>query len=438
MLEASDILALVGQRLTADGYAGTTTPAKVLYLGLTSRLLPRPVNFAVTGPSAVGKNHAIGTVIPLFPSSAYYDLTGSSPLALIYTKENFEHRYVIVGEAAALHQDGIGASMMRGLVWGNKLSYDTVIDGEPVHLEQVGPTGLITTTTKHLERELATRVWSVVISDDAMQTREVMRAIARKLSGRHQPEPAGLLSVEQFRAAQEWLVVAGERQVVIPWGEALQELLSDREVRMRRDLTQLMTLIEAHALLHQRNRERHADGRVVATLEDYAAVRALVEPVFAGSVSSGVTKEVRATVEVVAKLTPSAGDVATISSVAAELNMSVSGTWHRVGKAIRGGWVVNLETRRRQPARLCAGEPLPDDVPALPEPEVVAERHAKERQDQPDFDSNVQTGPQLQVQQAHNVAASFERLNETLGRDATLQAGGLGLETDVPPLDGDD
>jgi hypothetical protein len=40
-------------------------------------------------------------------------------------------------------------------------------------------------------------------------------------------------------------------------------------VRQRRDFGQLLTLVRVHALLHRSSRECDAEGRIVATLEDY-------------------------------------------------------------------------------------------------------------------------------------------------------------------------
>ena len=45
--------------------------------------------------------------------------------------------------------------------------------------------------------------------------------------------------------------------------------MGDVAVRLRRDFSVVLSLIKAHAILHQATRERDADGRIVATLADY-------------------------------------------------------------------------------------------------------------------------------------------------------------------------
>jgi hypothetical protein len=52
-------------------------------------------------------------------------------------------------------------------------------------------------------------------------------------------------------------------------------------VRLRRDFRLLLSLIEAHALLHRERRDRDEQGRIVATRDDYATVRELVADLFA-------------------------------------------------------------------------------------------------------------------------------------------------------------
>jgi hypothetical protein len=373
VLDAPNILALAAERVKADGYAGVPDAPKIIFLAITSRLQERPLNLCIEGSSAAGKNFAVQVSARLFPASAYHDLTGCSPRALVYSRETFEHRTLIIAESAALHQDGIGASIMRAVAWDNRIVYETVIDGKPVRLEKEGPTGLITTTTHELEPELSTRLWRVPIPDDAEQTKSVMKATATRFAGI--TVPAGNVpSLVVFQAAQQWLAVAGVRDVVVPFAIALAFLIQSREVRMRRDFTQLLTLIQTHAMLHQCTRDRDADGRIIATISDYTAIRDLVAPVFAGSVSSGVTDQVRAAVTAVATMTQHQGDEVTVSALADDLGLSPSGAWYRVRRALAGGWLINLERRPHHPARLEVGDPLPEDLPVLPEPEQVLER----------------------------------------------------------------
>ena len=82
----------------------------------------------------------------------------------------------------------------------------------------------------------------------------------------------------------------------------LAELVPPIAVRLRRDFKTVLMLIRAHALLHQASRLKDEQGRVVATLEDYAAVRELVADLVAEGVEATVKPEVREVVEATARL----------------------------------------------------------------------------------------------------------------------------------------
>jgi hypothetical protein len=367
VLEAGNVLELVGDYVAKAGYAGSVTAPKVIYLSLTSRLLDRPVNLAVTGQSAVGKNHAVRTVLPLFPKSAYHEVTGASPLALIYNPESFAHRMVIVAESSALHHEGVGASMIRGLAWDHRLVYETVIDGKHVQLNKPGPTGLITTSTRDLDRELATRLWTVAIADTRQQTRAVLGSLARSAGGTALPPP----DTAPFVAAQRWLEAQEGNQVIVPYAERLAGLLPDREVRLRRDFTQLLNLVRAHALLHRVSRRQDPQGRVIADIADYMVVRDLVAEMFTATV--GVAREIRETVEAVVALLDGrpAGSTVTVTEVEAKLDLAYSTTWDRVKRAVGKGLLVNSETRKRHPAQLRIGEIMEPESEGLPRPELL-------------------------------------------------------------------
>jgi len=73
-------------------------------------------------------------------------------------------------------------------------------------------------------------------------------------------------------------------------------------VRLRRDFETLITLIEAHALLHQARRNRDLEGAVIATYEDYATVRGLVSDLLADAVERAVPSTIRETVDAIGLL----------------------------------------------------------------------------------------------------------------------------------------
>ena len=65
--------------------------------------------------------------------------------------------------------------------------------------------------------------------------------------------------------------------MTIPFAEKLS--FPARTTGDRRDNAKLLTLVAAHALLYQRQRDQDREGRVVAAVADYEAIFGLVRPV---------------------------------------------------------------------------------------------------------------------------------------------------------------
>ncbi len=384
ILADPELIERIEQAIRDAGYAGDTTPPMIAYLGLTSRLLMRPLNLAFVAPSSAGKNRAIDAALALMPASAYHLEKAGSARALVYGDESYEHKTVVVAEADSLPDDGSAASAIRSIASDNEMTYDTVekgSDGKFVvrRIVKPGPTGLITTSTKPLPYQFDTRTLTVTVADTPGQTRDVMRAHAASLNGiAREPD------VAEFIALQTWLEVEGCRRVTIPYADLLAETVPADHVRMRRDFRQLLTMIEAIAVLYQQQRETDADGRIIATLDDYGRARTLLMDVFQVAVSGGVTAAVRDTVNAVHRVYH---DVPlTKQEIADELKLSKDTAWHRIKRAISLGYLSNDETRKGRPAQIRPADPLPDDRPALP---TVAELEARVS-DRPEIDSTVQ------------------------------------------------
>jgi len=358
-------------RLIADlaisGLYGEDRTAKLLYLALTSRILSRPVSIAVKGPSSAGKSHTVESVLKFFPESAYYTLTGMSQKALAYLKEPLEHRFLVLFEAAGMG-GGFATYCIRSLLSEGCLRYETVQktrdDGwKSVRLEREGPTGLITTTTRvGLHPENETRLLSVTVNDSPEQTQAVMNAIA--------VASQNTVDLAPWLALQNWLQGCGGR-VTVPFGRQLAKLTLPVAVRLRRDFTTIKNLIESHALLHRATRELDDDRAVVATVDDYAAIRELVTDLISEGVEASVPVTVRETVQTVEDLNPEHPDGVGLSALCEALQLDRSAVCRRVAQAEKDHYLINQEERPGRPSRLILGDPLPEDVQVLPQPEAL-------------------------------------------------------------------
>ena len=282
------ILDCMASELERSGLVGEQRAAKLIYLVLTSRLLEQPICAGIKGPSSAGKNCVAGHVLRLFPASAFHRMTSMSPKLLAYSEEPLVHRILVLEEAAG-RGDGIGAYLMRSLISEGRVRHETVAntaDGfKATVLEREGPTGLLVTTTAvMLEPELETRMFSIPITDTPSHTRDVLAAIAAEAAGRTR---SGDIDVARWHALQIWLE-GGEHRAVIPYAGQLAAAIPPVAVRLRRDFGALLRLIQTHAILHQAQRERDEEGRVVATLADYAAVYELTVDLVATGAGASV------------------------------------------------------------------------------------------------------------------------------------------------------
>jgi hypothetical protein len=349
-----------------SGVVGEDRTAKLIYLAVTSRWFARPVSIAVKGPSSGGKSHTVQNVLNFFPREAYYDLTAMSERALAYSTEPVKNRFVVLYEAAGM-KGQTASYLIRSLLSEGRIRYETVEKtNKGLHaklIKREGPTGLITTTTLvGLHPENETRLLSVMVKDSAEQTAEILIAIAA--------EKTNEIDLMPWHALQEWLA-DGEHRVTIPYGDQLARMIPPIAVRLRRDFGALFTLIKAHAFLHQATRERDAQGRIVATIDDYAAVRELVADLISEGVNASVSKTIRETVQAVATLQAVALGGVSLPQLVKTLNLDKSSVSRRANDAQSKGYLVNLEDGKGKPARLTIGEPLPDDIEILPPPEKL-------------------------------------------------------------------
>src|SRR5262249_39365004 len=199
-------------------------------------------------------------------------------------------------------------------------------------------------------------------------TRAVLRQVAKQ-------NGAAVVDVTVWHALQAWLAL-NRHPVVVPYAEVLADMVPPVAVRLRRDFPAILTLIMAHALLHQAQRRRNDAGAVIATVEDYSVVRELVGDLIADGLRTTVPPTVRETVDAVHYLHETTLTEVTVVALARYLNTDASSALRRARVAIHAGYLDNHESRRNRPAKLVPGEPLPEDVPILPASVALVERWA--------------------------------------------------------------
>ena len=250
-------------------------------------------------------------------------------------------------------EDDMTSYFIRTLLSEGRIDYDVTVkdrngDFTTRKVIKEGPTNLVFTTTQtrvHAENE--TRVLSLNTNDSDGADRQ-----------RAQGHRAGLRRCRPVRVGG-LPAVAGLRCRRAPGGRSRSRWSwpswSRRSaVRLRRDFSSLLALVATHAMLHQLNRERDDQGRIVATVEDYGVVRDLVADV----ITEGVGQH---------RLEHGARDrrgggraerrdartgVSTTTQVAEQLEIDKSNAGRRLKVAADGGYIQNTGARRRGVRRL--------------------------------------------------------------------------------------
>ena len=364
LANSTDILALFRDAVTRHAIAGDTRNAAVVFLALVSRRLQRPVSLALKGPSSAGKSFLVEKVLDFFPDTAWFALTAMSERALAYLDEPLQHRIIVIFEGAGLERSGTAAYMMRSLLSEGRLAYMTVEKTDqglrPRRIEQEGPTGLITTTTRvTLDRETETRLFSLNLQDSQLQTAAVMKRLA---AGNQDP-----VQFDAWHSLQVWLDHQ-HGEVTIPFAGTLADLVPPVAVRLRRDFGALLQLVRASAFLHQHSRKRDDKGQIEACVCDYEMVRDLIADTFAEGVGTSIPETVRETAEAVKALTTESSTHTSVRAVAERLRLDRSAAQRRVAHALELNYIKDVAPKQGsgRPKQLMPDAELPPPAGLLP------------------------------------------------------------------------
>jgi Bifunctional DNA primase/polymerase, N-terminal len=363
---AERILVLHDDLVGKLGLVGERHVSRCTFLVHISRLLAEPAREVVKGDSSTGKSFATECALKAAAPEALYVRTQTSPLALFYSDKDFRHKTLVFFEANKLGDDDDPlARVLRTLISEGRLAYEVTVPEKRSSqlLEKEGPVAFISTTCRaSLDREIETRVISLYSDNSDEQTSAVVRSILESAS-RTPRDP----DLSEWYALDRWLA-QGPREVVLPWAPALATFQLSGPPRLRRDISNLLALAKAHALLHRATREIDGQGRIVSTLDDYDVVRGLLADAMAIATDKAVREGTRKIVEAVVALRAEGAVRVSMSAASRKAGRSKSTTNTDVHDALEKGYLVSLSAA---PERfdLAAGDPLPDQDDLLPKTE---------------------------------------------------------------------
>ncbi len=278
-----DLLIDAAQGLGHDCRNRRPQVAAILIGGLM-RLTGSSAHIIVMGKSGTGKTHLVNTVCSLQPPEFLVRMTAMSPKALVRrSKESLKNRVVQLGERVRDDGDGDGnvTSMIRQFISDNEYVYEVVTtrDGSAARdrFHIVGPTSFVeTTTSRNIFAEDESRMLKVTLPSSVQLSESICGFLLDCAAG----QPNTQQSAERLRRVA-WTVFRQlkPRKVVIPReasGDEIKQVVDMRAPDAPRAFEKILSMVKAHALLHQFRRETDSQGCLVATKEDVLAVVPIV------------------------------------------------------------------------------------------------------------------------------------------------------------------
>jgi len=276
-LTAPNLLGRIAADLAAIGYVGETVNKQLAYLIGTSRRLAKPLSGIVRSESGAGKSFLMECVAELTPPEEVRFFSRLTSQSLYYMgRDALKHKLLIVDE-----RDGSAESEypIRTLQSRRKLTLAVPMKNiktgnmETAEITILGPIAYMeSTTSTQVNPENENRSFELYLDESPQQTRRIFEAQkkAHRLSAEERAVKRKKV-IERHHHAQRLLEPVTVR---IPFAHLLDFPVN--WTRGRRDIDRLLSLVEAVAFLHQKQRPRKGNA-VEATPEDYAAAYELAK-----------------------------------------------------------------------------------------------------------------------------------------------------------------
>ena len=293
LLNDPKLVQRISDDIAAMGVTGERELAFSIFLIGVSRLFHKPLAGIVQGASSTGKSYIVEQVARLFPPEALIIATQMTPQALFHMKPgSLVHRWVVGGERSLLEDPGrIEATRaLREMLASQKLSKLMPVKGDDGietrnHIQE-GPIAFTETTTLgDIFGEDANRCLLLQTDESPEQTQRIIAAVANRLAGK----PRKTESIVSMHHALQRLLPRGA-WVRIPFAKKLGGAFTCDRVEVRRAFPQLLTVVQASALLHYKQRTRDDDGAILAGEGDYALARRLMAKPFTQSLGGGLSQ----------------------------------------------------------------------------------------------------------------------------------------------------
>jgi hypothetical protein len=270
-------------RITQDEFDKTIVgefPArKAIFLSLCSIYVNRrghphtSGNVIVNSTSSAGKSYITKNICEIFPEERWIYRTSITPQVLTYWHNpKWEPEWTWDGKILYLEdvrQDVLLSPSLK--VMTSEGSQATVIIKQrPIDIPIAGKPCVIMTTAKaKIPEEITNRFSLVSLNETEQQTRAVIDKQAEWLEKNNKEKYA--LDVKKA------MDILGAAIVDIPYAQKLAKHFPANQIRIRRDFTRLIGLIENVAALYQCQREATETGHIIANGQDYEIAKDILD-----------------------------------------------------------------------------------------------------------------------------------------------------------------
>lgn len=275
-LSKAQLLENIDALLEQTGIIGEQNNRKVLFTVASSYKMPYPLHAMVMAGSGCGKSHVINKIASCMPQEDLFDNTSITSKSLYYcTEKQLNNKLMVIQDFDGLDDDARLAfreiqsyKMLKRTTTGKTATGNLKSIKKEVRASLAS---LVATTKTEIYLDNESRTIMLGIDESLEQT---MRIIQRQ-----NQKKAGITNSEKEHEAKQLLRncmrVLKSHEVVNPYADKIMLPLDAKMLRRLNE--QFQDFICQITILHQYQRERDAQGRLIAAKED---VRLAVEIFF--------------------------------------------------------------------------------------------------------------------------------------------------------------
>jgi len=270
-MKQSDLIVKLVREIQKEGVIGEEDTILALMLKVTLRLVknstPTSSNVLVSDESGGGKDWTTKCIcMTMLKHTEYFHRSRLTEKAFTYwntKKKDF------TWDRKVIHLEDPDAEFLNSQAFKVRASGETeetiVKDQKAIDIKVKGkPVIIVTSLTASINTEGVRRWDNCRINTSDELTKEIIKFNMLK--------EAGLIKVEKDEELREAVQNLQPKDVIIPYASALLQVLPNT-LGMRTQHHKLMDYIKASAVLHQHQRNKTEDGKLIANIFDYEYAR---------------------------------------------------------------------------------------------------------------------------------------------------------------------